>query len=132
MNILTKTSMEITALALDGLSKKHKALSSNIANANTPDYSRIDVEFEGQLQRILETEKAKEQKKEIKKPLEFSGYNPQIMMSGDPAQGSGANNVNIEMEMAELAKNGMKYNALAQLQSKAFMGLKEVIKGGGS
>jgi len=132
MDILSKRSMEITALAMDGLASRHKALSSNIANANTPDYSRVDVEFEGQLKKILETEVAKERHQEIKKPLEYSGFNPQIVMSSDPAQIEGMNNVNIEMEMAQLAKNGMKYNALAQLQSKAFNGLKEVIRGGGS
>ncbi len=131
MDILNKKAIEITSLALDGLAARHKALSSNIANANTPNYSRVDVAFEGQLKRILNTELASEQGNQIKKPLEFSGFGPKIIISGKSGSDGSLNNVNIEMEMAELAKNGMKYNALAHLQSKAFRGLSEVIRGGG-
>lgn len=129
MDILSKKAMEITTLALDGLAARHNALSSNIANANTPNYQRIDVAFEGQLRRIIDTQDSKDQGTELKKPLEYTGFNPNIVLSGNPTQNGSLNNVNIEIEMAELAKNGMKYNALARIQAKAFQGFKEVIKG---
>lgn len=129
MDILSKQAMEITSLALDGLASRHKTLSSNIANANTANYQRVDVAFEGQLKRIIETKDAEKEDKTIKMPLSYSGFNPQIIISGDPIQNGSLNNVNLEIEMAELAKNGMKYNALAQMQAKAFQGFKDLIQG---
>ncbi|OGI02702.1 MAG: flagellar basal-body rod protein FlgB [Candidatus Melainabacteria bacterium GWF2_37_15] len=131
MDLLNKREMQITSLALDGLSERHKAITSNIANSNTPGYMKVDVAFEGQLNKILESEEAKEQNKEIKNPIGYSSFKPSLIISNDPAQSANGNNVNVEMEMAELAKNGMKYNALAALQAKAFKGLSDVIMGGG-
>jgi len=142
MDILEKRAIEITSLALDGLAKRHKAVSSNIANADSEGYKKVEVNFEDQLQRIIATEDKKDQHmldnmfKENKAPLQVSAYdlqysnfNPELSVSKEAAFGK--NNVNIEGEMAELAKNGMKYNALARIQQKAFQGLKEVIQYGG-
>lgn len=56
MDFLSKRTIEITSLAMDGLSARHNALSANIANANTPDYKRVDVSFEGKLREILNLE----------------------------------------------------------------------------
>ena len=53
MDFLSTDAMEITTLALNGLSARHKALSANIANADTPGYQRIDVVFEDQLAKIM-------------------------------------------------------------------------------
>ncbi|MCK5177327.1 MAG: flagellar basal body rod protein FlgB [Candidatus Aenigmarchaeota archaeon] len=142
MDILNKNAIEITSLAMDGLSARHKAIASNIANANTPNYKKFDVTFENQLKKILESEKTNEQNKlnnfsnkiesvTPKNNLGYSDFSPKITISKDGAITLNGNNVNIESEMAELAKNGMKYNALAVLQAKAFRGLADVIKGGG-
>lgn len=129
MDILDKQSIQITSLAMDGLAARHKAIASNIANVNTKDYLRVDVAFEGQLKKIMQTEDAKANDVEVKNPLEFSGFKPKIIMSADAGQSGAANNVNIEMEMAELAKNGMKYDALALMQQKAFRELQQLIMG---
>ena len=127
MDILNKRSMEITAMAMDGLAARHKAITSNIANANTSGYSRIEVEFEGQLNRFLQNgEKTGPDKEDFK--AKYSAFKPQIIIT--PSDGT-SNNVNIEMEMAELAKNSMRYNALAAMQAKALKGMQEVIRGGG-
>ena len=122
MDLVKKDSMEITALALEGLAARHRAISANIANANTPDYQPTDVQFEGQLQQIIQTNEAKNNHVEIKKPLTYADFKPQIV--------NGAEN-NAEMAMSELAKNGMKYNALAELQSKNYKWMEEIIKTGG-
>ncbi len=137
MDILEKRNMEITSLAMDGLAARHKAISSNIANANSPDYKAINVDFEDQLKKIIDTEEKKEQHKRESKPyqpdktdFEYEDFMPETTVS--QAKSIGINNVNIEREMAELSKNGMKYNALAILQQKAFQGMSDVIQKGGA
>ncbi len=143
MDILGKRHVEITSLALDGLAARHKAITSNIANAGSPDYKAIGVNFEDQLKRIIDTEEKKEQHKkdnmfkEDRQEYEANKFDMQYEdfraeMFTSQAQSTGVNNVNIEREMAELAKNGMKYNALATLQQKAFQGMANVIEKGGS
>ncbi len=142
MDLIEKRSMQVASLALDGLAARHKSISSNIANADSPNYKRLDISFEDQLQRIIDTEDRKKKHKlenmfnenrEDFKPgafdLKFSDFNPVMTIS--EAGSSGINNVNIETEMSELAKNGMRYNSLAVLQQKAFQGMKDVIQQGG-
>lgn len=131
MDILSKRTIELTSLAMNGLAEKHKAITSNIANANTPGYTKTDVEFESQLQKILESEKAHQKEDGETNTADYSAFKPKIIISGDSSLEGNINNVNIEMEMAALAKNGMKYNALAALQAKAFKGMSDVIMGGG-
>ncbi|NLF83839.1 MAG: flagellar basal body rod protein FlgB [Candidatus Gastranaerophilales bacterium] len=141
MDILNKRSMEIASLAMDGLAIRHKAISSNIANSESPDYRRVTVDFEGQLRRIIDTDNRHEQNmlenmdkedatpyKAGKNDLNYRDFKPEIAMSEGA---SGVNNVNIETEMADLAKTGIMYDALATLQQKAFQGMKEVIERGG-
>jgi flagellar basal-body rod protein FlgB len=133
--------MEITSLAMDGLAVRHKAITSNIANAESPDYRRVTVDFEDQLRRIIDTDNRREQNmlenmykeeatpfKAGKNDMDYRDFKPEIAMSeGTP----GINNVNIESEMADLAKTGIMYDALATLQQKAFQGMKDVIERGG-
>lgn len=60
MDFLSKRTIDITTLAMDGLAARHKALTANIANANTPGYKRVDVSFEGKLRDILNIEYEKD------------------------------------------------------------------------
>jgi flagellar basal-body rod protein FlgB len=62
MSFNVDNQLDKTSLMLDILSVKQQAISSNIANVNTPGYARQDVDFEqyiGKLNSPLETEMAK-------------------------------------------------------------------------
>lgn len=138
MDIMGQRSIEIASLAMDGLSARHKAIASNIANADSPNYKRVDVSFEDQLRKIIETDD-KEHKRKFngkqensesnKNDFNFSDFNPETIISKE--DGTGKNNVDVEREMADLSKNGTRYNALAILQQKAFRELLTVIQYGG-
>lgn len=153
MDILTTRSIEIASLALDGLSARHKAIASNIANADTPDYKRVDVNFENQLQRIIFTQDMDESKKlknsgnpmdamlnnSEKAPMsvnhnlatmQITEFQTEFEEDNQNPPDEKGNTVNIEQEMSYLTKNGMTYNALAALESKAFKGLAEAIRSG--
>ncbi|MFA6990317.1 MAG: hypothetical protein WC197_09630, partial [Candidatus Gastranaerophilaceae bacterium] len=73
MDLLSNRTIEITSLALDGLSERHKVLSSNVANAQTANYTRSDVQFEDQLKQILSKEELKEQLKLANSNNEYKG-----------------------------------------------------------
>lgn len=144
MDLINTRTIELAARGLDGLSARHKAITSNIANADTPDYKRVDVSFEDQLEKIINTENFKENQRlqnsadnKTKSPLsvnynqafmELSDFNPQTIESTENPPNTKGNTVNIEQEMSALTKNGMSYNALATIQAKAFKSLSEMIK----
>lgn len=152
MDLISSSKIDLLTLGLDGLSARHKAISSNIANADTPGYKRVDVTFEDQLEKIINTEYIKENKRLAnsvdsnpgaqlnniaKAPLsvnynqslmEFSDFNPQTIESTENPPNETGNTVNIEKEMSSLTKNGMTYNAFATLQAKEFRNLAEIIR----
>lgn len=60
MDLITNRTKEIGAMALDGLYERAKAISSNTANALTPNYKRKEVSFEASLRNVIERENEKE------------------------------------------------------------------------
>ena len=54
MDLFNVRAIEITKLAMDGLSQRQTAIASNTANSMTPDYQRKQVAFEDQLRKIIE------------------------------------------------------------------------------
>ena len=160
MDLISSRTINVTKLALDGLIVRQKAITANTANVTTPDYQRKDVDFESQLRDIIDKDGLKEyikgqnsiqynptsldmvteqsansgltpqQSRYLQSDI-CSDYNPQITddtMSGSDSTG---NNVNLESEMMSMAKVGMRYNVLANLEAKQFKSLSDVIKGTG-
>ncbi|OGI00740.1 MAG: flagellar basal-body rod protein FlgB [Candidatus Melainabacteria bacterium GWF2_32_7] len=150
MELISNNPIEASTLALNALSSRHNALAANIANADTPGYKRVDVKFEDQLVKIIEknTDIQKEKEKNSAKVMNsansvvlsnslnyqedlYKEFKPEISETGNAAIKTDGNNVNIEYEMAELAKNGTKYAAITTMQEKMFSGLRSVIEQGG-
>ena len=150
MDLINNRTKDIAAMALDGLYERSKAISANTVNALTPNYQRKEVSFEGSLREVIERENAKEQMKldnSVKfmknpkaltqTPEQISFLNSQtnegffIDVQTDPsdALSSDGNNVNLEVEMMDEAKTGMKYQALSKLLASSYTDLGEVIRG---
>ena len=148
--------IDVTTLALDGLMNKHRAVSANIANSEVAGYQRQEVSFEDQLNDILEKEYEQETYKSANskiipidpqsvfrskqmssvtasKALEakqaYGAFKPMVSDDESPAISANGNNVNIEKEMVELAKNTTKYTVLSEVLAKKMAGIGEVIKG---
>ena len=60
MDLITSRTIDILHLGMDGLMDRQHAISSNIANVQTPDYKRKEVAFESQLAEIIEREDLKD------------------------------------------------------------------------
>lgn len=151
MDLINNRTREIAGLALDGLYERSKAISANTANALTPDYQRKEVSFEGSLRNVINRENEKEEIK-IQNTQNY-GKNANLLLGQSPEQISfmntqvsegysidvesdmtlpyeeGGNNVNLESEMMDEAKTGMRYQVVANLLSKSYSGLATIIKG---
>ncbi len=124
---------------LDGASLRQKLLANNISNVNTPGYKREDVDFVSTLEK---ESKQYNQGTSLSLSTTDSGHinfsksaksdKPfkRIHMSNTSNRSDG-NNVDIENEMAEMAKNNIYYNTMIQQVSARFKFLNSVIDKGG-
>ena len=116
-------------------SMRHKVLTSNIANIDTPNYKAFEV--------VLED--ARKHNSRLKGPIELvrtqprhlsglhSASNPikikTVDSSGNNFRADG-NTVDLDKTMAQLAENTLLYRTAAQIIRKKFQGLKNAIQGG--
>lgn len=151
MDLINNRTKDIAAMALDGLYERSKAISANTANVLTPGYQRREVSFESSLRNIIQKEDEKEQIKlqnsaaYQKNPNYLQGQTPeQIAFLSSPinegffidveedmsdAIDADGNNVNLEVEMMDEARNGMQYQVVASLLSKSYSQLNDIIRG---
>ena len=119
--------------ALDAYSARQKAIVNNIANVNTPGYKAQEVSFEEEYKKHLNKTELKGRITDIdhleigKKSLSDVKY--KIKLQKNRQNDSGVNNVDIDHEMAELAKNNIRYEMSTLLISKRFAAIKTSIKG---
>lgn len=121
--------------ALDAAWTRNEVIAQNIANVDTPGYKKSTVSFEEYLEDALD-------------PDAFKGFTTDsrhIQIGGGDVENAkiriskqydnlstrlDGNNVDIESEMASLAKNDIRYYTLAQSVSGSYQRLKSVIREG--
>ena len=99
---LVDSTQQLLEAAMRGAWQRQTALTNNIANADTPGYQRVDVNFESTLQNAM-----------------TSGSSPaelQFEPEPQPAQaGPNGGTVSVDQEAAKLAENGLDYEAMTQV-----------------
>lgn len=119
--------------ALDAAWLRNEVVSNNIANVNTPGFKKSYVRFEEYFTDAQEKFKISGNKKDPKfLPIgkdSVISVNPEIAQESFTSMRRDDNNVDIDVEMAELAKNTIKYNALIAQMSKEFSKIKLAITG---
>ncbi len=117
-------------------SKMHDVISSNIANINTPGYKCKKVDFEKELDRVLNKKNIinleTTNKRHFKiKPEKLDGYEVEVENCNTNVIGNDNNNVDLDKEMAKMSENHLLYNIDSQILGKEFKILKNVISQGG-
>ncbi len=113
--------------AADASVQRNELLSNNIANVDTPNYKRKDLDFES----ILQAELAggfslNEQVSKVNKNL--ASLDPQVYTDNSSlSYRLDGNNVDIATEEAYLAENQIKYQALVDLMNQEFSRYKTVL-----
>ncbi len=116
--------------ALDGLSLRQQAISRNLANVDTPGYRAKTINFEDTLKRMFTGDDTLPLKKtdtaHLASPIELVGF----QLSSRPGGSFRAdqNNVDIDVEMADMSETGIQYQAVTQLVSKKLALLKTLAR----
>lgn len=134
-SIFTDRAAQALSMALDGLSLRQQAIAHNVANADTPGYKAVDVSFEAQLQRVLDGQNEDRPRvtrtnvHHLAAPQNVSSPEAQTVRRFDTSLRNDGNNVDIDLEMVQLAETTLRYNALTLLASKKLGLIKNVISG---
>ena len=112
---------KIVGFALDGLSLRHEAIASNIANNGTLGYRPTQVDFEGQLARLAEHLSVSDIT-----PSSDISFEPQISL-GAPI---GSDITLLERNLVMLNQNTLQYQALIKGLATYTSTIAEAIKEG--
>ena len=104
--------------ATDASWLRNTILSNNIANVDTPNYKRKDVQFETYL---IEQMAGGDTMDHYVDTMDLSTIEPTIYMDqSNLSYRMDGNNVDIDTENSELAKNQIKYNVMTDAISQEF------------
>ncbi len=110
--------------SLDLRTLRHKIVSANVANSETPNYQSVDFSFQKVLERSIQNASTLQLKKTHSAHLtgDFEST-PDLEFSKE--------GVNIDQEMANLAENNLMFQAGVQALLKKLEALKTTISEGG-
>ncbi|HAO93681.1 MAG: flagellar basal-body rod protein FlgB [Deltaproteobacteria bacterium GWC2_56_8] len=123
---------------LDLRAARHKLLSSNIANQETPGYRAVDINFEEELEKragkgVLagDTEALARTSPLHLSPTSGIGSEPRVLDRATEIEGYDRNSVGVEGEMAKLSENSLMYTISSKMIRSKFNLLMTAIKEGG-
>lgn len=117
--------------SMEASNTRSQVISNNIANVNTANYKRYYVNFEDTLKNRIDNLSLK---KTNSKHLDDGNSFGNVSVEQDTASSmnSDGNNVDIDTEMANQAKNTLMYEALINQANNRISSEKLVINGGGN
>lgn len=132
---LSSPKFQMFQQSLDSTTLRHKVISNNIANSDTPNFKRSDVVFEELLQQQMNgvstsLEGNRTNPRHI--PIGVSSLNvpsAQVRVDENTTVNNNQNNVDIDYESALLAKNQLKYNILVNQLNHEFRSIRTAIDG---
>lgn len=148
-SLLDGRTMTALTKALDAASLRHKAIANNIANVNTMDFKADRVLFEDELSRALRADQssgsglvttndmhygegglAATHDKHYGGSASLERVQPVVVKDESTSMRLDENNVDIDLEMTNLAANQMMYEAVLRRINGKISSLKAVISGG--
>ncbi len=124
-------SIELLSHALDFRAKRHSVIAANLANMDTPGYRPKELKFDQVLKEAAR-----------KEPIALKRTHPAHLPTSGARSGRGFplveqsrgfmgdKGVDLDIEMAKMAKNNLLYEATVQMLSKKFEKLRLVIEEG--
>ncbi len=131
--LTNRTEMPTLKSSMDAFALRQKTISNNIANAQTPGYIRREVSFEDEFKDALRSSKtALTKTDDAHIPHKYQPLNvpSKVVLDRTPFD-NGINNVDMEKEMADLAKTQIDFDAMTKLAKKHLTLLRGAIRGSG-
>ena len=112
-------SIQLLEKVMDVSALRHRVLANNLANADTPRFTRSDVKFNELLTNAIETGDADK----------IAKVQPEVVQDTDSGYRPDGNNVSLQREMGEIAENSLIYQFSSSAISRKYALLKKAING---
>ena len=107
---------------------RRNVMSNNIANSDTPNFKRTQVNFEAELKRALDSENVRpfpailtrEKHISFHQPKNWRDVQPRRVLDYLTTAKNNGNNVDIEVEMMGILSNQLMYQTMAQVIQNEF------------
>ena len=126
--------LDVMQRGMGAANLRQEVISHNIANVNTPNFKKSDVIFEDLLAKELDLDATGRLKvvrtHDRHMPIAFRGRAAaKVELDPSSSMRYDKNNVDIDVEMASLAKNSLYFNALARQVGAEFSRMRTVVAG---
>lgn len=126
---IMKRSMDVAVL-------RRNVIADNISNADTPNFKRMEVNFEANLKRALDSEKVKKLPNlmsdsrhiSFNRPDNYRDVKPRLNWDYMTTADNNGNNVDVEVEMMHAMENQLMYQTLAQVVQDSYSRMSIVLK----
>jgi flagellar basal-body rod protein FlgB len=115
---VTSSALEV---AIKGTEQRQGVLANNLANVNTPNFKRSDVSFQGALASALQSSNG--DTSVVDNTAFTTSTDSSTSMRAD------GNNVDVDVESANLAKNQLLFDSVMAIDSKRLHTMDQAISG---
>lgn len=125
---------EVLSASMRGHDARNTALANNIANAETPGYKRVDVQFEAALARAVDNDRSRAGSASAaggpsSPGGETAGLMPSVSTIDTTTMRVDGSNVDPDDEMAQLSANQLAHQTVVSLLDKRFSQFRTAILG---
>lgn len=123
--------------AMNATSLRGQVISNNLSNVNNPDYQAQSVEFDGALREAMDSEAASGKdgewtfKSDLPPDMQVSDAGGWTKANLRPTVENVGGSIDVNTEMASLAKNQILYNAYTSKVSGIYGSLKWIVENSG-
>ncbi len=118
MEIFKTDKLDILKKVLDCSTARNRAIANNLANIDTPGFQRSDVRFVDHLREAISSGN----------PEQVAAVEPELYNTNFTPTRNDGNNVDIDVEMGEMAKNGMLFKTFSTLLAAKYQRLRDAIQ----
>ena len=127
---------DVLAASMRGYEARNTALANNIANADTPGYKRVNVNFESALADAVQSDRARMQHNSLLPDLtgassahEVAAFDPAVNSVDTTTMRVDGSSVDPDNEMAQLSANQLAHQTVVSLLDKRFAQFRTAILG---
>jgi flagellar basal-body rod protein FlgB len=113
----TNNTIDLLQAGIRAEGLRQKAIASNIANMETPDYRRIDIRFGELLADAMNSSSA----------VNVREIEPEVYQPQNTIVKSNGNDVNLELELGDMIKNSFSHEAYVKLLHQKFTQIQEAV-----
>lgn len=129
--------MDILHRSMSVNQMRQEVIANNIANADTPNFKRSDVNFETSLKQALESEDkeifpakmSSEKHIPFDRPIDYRTVQARRTLDYLTQSDANGNNVDLEEETSNAVKEQLSYNLMVQTVSAHFNNINLVLRG---